>query len=90
MELFRKQMPLAPHLPPAVIYDTAGNFSEYGGGYSLENQPNPSARRDYLPPPPAGSTPDAPPPRPRFSRSVMIRAMLSVPHSDYTEPYTAW
>lgn len=60
------------------------------GDYSPENQQRAFFGRDYLPPSPDTRTSDAPPPRPRFKRSVMIRASLSAPRADYTEPYTAW
>ncbi|XP_047029345.1 counting factor associated protein D-like [Helicoverpa zea] len=32
----------------------------------------------------------APPPPPRFERSLFLRARLTVPRADYTEPYSLW
>lgn len=96
MEHFRAQMPLAPHLPPAVIDELAplvGDGFEYGVGVGAgppPQEPRPFAPREYLPPPPSPRTPTASPPQPRFKRSMMLHATLSVLRADYTEPYTAW
>lgn len=95
MEYFRTQTPLAPHLPPAVIDELApliGDSFEYDifGGSHTAQEPRPFAAQDYLPPLPVPRGPAAPPPRPRFKRSMMLNAMLTVPRADYTEPYTAW
>ncbi|PZC70526.1 hypothetical protein B5X24_HaOG215754 [Helicoverpa armigera] len=54
-------------------------------------QPAPAA-------PPAPETPptspeaelQAPPPPPRFERPLFLRARLTVPRADYTEPYSLW
>lgn len=114
VEQFRAQMPVAPHLPPALFplgehHDRgvdvdlrfgAGGGAAQGrgdaGGRSAGGVEGASNPRAYLPPP-APPAPFAPrsedpaaPPRPRFARSLMMRAELSVPHADYTEPYTAW
>ncbi|XP_026316523.1 uncharacterized protein LOC113227748 isoform X2 [Hyposmocoma kahamanoa] len=95
VEHFRAQTSLAPHLPPAVIDELVprvGASFEYGvsGGSRPPQEPRPFAPRVYLPPSPSPRTPAAPPPQPRFRRSTMLRATLSVPRADYAEPYTAW
>ncbi|CAB3252284.1 unnamed protein product [Arctia plantaginis] len=41
------------------------------------------------PDPVSGEAPPSPP-LPRFERSIMVEAILSVPRADYSEPYTLW
>lgn len=46
--------------------------------------------RRRKPEPGEGEAQGAPPPLPRFERSLLMRGRLTVPRADYTEPYTIW
>ncbi|XP_052741581.1 uncharacterized protein LOC112049861 [Bicyclus anynana] len=91
LEQFRAQAPAAPHLPPALL--SAHDASERAAPADAPDEPEPAPAaagpaQGYLPA--LGASARAPaPPRPRL-RSLELRGALTVPHADYTEPYTAW
>ncbi|KAI5631515.1 papain family cysteine protease domain-containing protein [Phthorimaea operculella] len=105
VEEFRKQQPRAPELPPAVIspppkiiYPTQESIAiQVFQGYPAKQE-----SRKYLPPtelPPeiivvspsaAPKNPSVQPTLPKFNRSMVLHAFLTVFRADYTEQYSVW
>ncbi|XP_072948202.1 uncharacterized protein [Epargyreus clarus] len=97
VEEFRNQRPNAPELPPMLLseYDSSerapipyGDSSESsppgadvflaadGGAANQKRQATAAGARE--------------PPRPRLQPPPLMRAHLTVPRADFTEPYTVW